>query len=142
MELAKILLINKLQDVAFLNLLQIISKLLTNFTCYEIDIENFEKTKLINSSLIPMAEYLIIHLEEIIFLIKSFDHKLLSQIISFPINLYKIYIYYKDENNHQNLNKYEKYFHFYMKFLFQEIRNLLEPFILRKIVKTLFEYQI
>ena len=142
LELAKILLINKLQDVAFLNLLQIISKLLTNFTCYEIDIENFEKTKLINSSLIPMAEYLITHLEEIIFLIKSFDHKLLSQIISFPINLYKIYIYYKDENNHQNFNKYEKYFHFYMKFLFQEIRNLLEPDIFSEIVKTLCEYQI
>ena len=107
MELAKILLINKLQDVAFLNLLQILSKLLSNFTCYEIEIENLEKAKLINSSLIPMAEYLIIHLEEIIFLIKSFDHKLLSQIILFPINLYKIYIYYKDENNHHNLNKYD-----------------------------------
>ena len=53
LELGKILLINKLQDVAFLNLLQILSKLLSNFTCYEIDTENFELTKLINASLIP-----------------------------------------------------------------------------------------
>ena len=142
LELGKILLINKLQDVAFLNLLQILSKLLSNFTCYEIANENFEKTKLINSTLIPMAEYLISHLEEIIILIKSFDHKLLSQIISFPIHLFKIYIYFQDENNKHNFNKYEKYFHFYMKFIFQEIRNLLDPDIFSEIVKALCEYQI
>ena len=142
LELGKILLINKLQDVAFLNLLQILSKLLSNFTCYELINENFEKTKLINASLIPLSEYLISHLEEIIFLIKSFDHKLLSQIILFPINLFKIYIYFKDENNKHNFNKYEKYFHFYMKFIFQEIRNLLEPDIFSEFVKALCEYQI
>lgn len=142
LELGKLLLFNKLQDVSFLNLLQILSKLLSNFTCYDSNLENFENTKIINSTLIPMAEYLISHLEEIIFLIKTFDHKLLSQIILFPINLYKIYNYFKDENNKHNFNKYEKYFHFYMKFLFQEIRNLLEPDIFSEIVKALCEYQI
>ena len=142
LELGKLLLFNKLQDVAFLNLLQILSKLLSNFTCYENDIENFEKIKIVNSTLIPMAEYLISHLDEIIFLIKTFDHKLLSQIILFPINLYKIYIYFKDENNNNNFNKYEKYFHFYMKHLFQEIRNLLDLDIYSEIVKALCEYQI
>ena len=89
-----------------------------------------------------MAEYLISHLDEIIFLIKAFETKLLSQIILFPLNLYKIYIYFKDENNKHNFNKYEKYFHFYMKFIFQEIRNLLEPDIYSEIVKALCEYQI
>ena len=142
LELGKLLLFNKLQDVAFLNLLQILSKLLSNFTCYEYSSENFEKIKIVNSTLIPMAEYLISHLDEIIFLIKAFEHKLLSQIILFPLNLYKIYIYFKDENNKHNFNKYEKYFHFYMKFIFQEIRNLLEPDIFSEIVKALCEYQI
>ena len=84
LELGKLLLFNKLQDVAFLNLLQILSKLLSNFTCYEYSSENFEKIKIVNSTLIPMAEYLISHLDEIIFLIKAFEHKLLSQIILFP----------------------------------------------------------
>ena len=142
LELSKILLINKLQDVAFLNLLQILSKLLSNFTCYEIDTENFELTKLINASLIPMAEYLISHLEEIIFLMKSFEHKLLSQMILFPINLYKIFTYFKDENNPNNFNKYEKHFHHYMKYIFQETRNLLEPDIFSEIVKAICEFQI
>jgi len=142
LELGKILLINKLQDVAFLNLLQILSKLLSNFTCYEIDTENFELTKLINASLIPMAEYLISHLEEIIFLMKSFEHKLLSQMILFPINLYKIFTYFKDENNPNNFNKYEKHFHHYMKYIFQETRNLLEPDIFSEIVKAICEFQI
>jgi len=142
LELGKILLINKLQDVAFLNLLHILSKLLSNFTCYEIDTENFELTKLINTSLIPMAEYLISHLEEIIFLMKSFEHKLLSQMILFPINLYKIFTYFKDENNPNNFNKYEKHFHHYMKYIFQETRNLLEPDIFSEIVKAICEFQI
>ena len=142
LELGKLLLFNKLQDVTFLNLLQILSKLLSNFTCYIEDINNFEKIKTINSTLIPMAEYLILHLEEIIYLIKSFDNKLLSQSLSFPINLFKIYNYYKDENNMNNYNKYEKNFHAYMKFIFQEFRNVLEPDIYSEINKLLCEYQI
>ena len=143
LELGKILLLNKLQDVTFLNLLQIISKLLSNFICYDINhIENFEKVKLINASLMPLSEYLILHLEEIIFLIKSFDHKLLSQSILFPMNLFKIYTFFKDENNKSNYNKYEKYFNFYIKYIFQEIRNLFEPDIFSEIVKVLCEYHI
>ena len=142
LELGKLLLFNKLQDVTFLNLLQILSKLLSNFTCYIEDINNFEKIKTINSTLIPMAEYLILHLEEIIYLIKSFDNKLLSQSLSFPINLFKIYNYYKDENNMNNYNKYEKSFHAYMKFIFQEFRNVLEPDIYSEMNKLLCEYQI
>ena len=142
LELGKLLLYNKLQDVTFLNLIQIQSKLLSNFICYNEDLDNFEKIKLINSTLLPMAEYLIIHLEEIVYLVKSFDNKLLSQSISFPINLYKIYNYFKDENNINNYNKYEKNFHNYMKFIFQEIRNLMEPDIFSEITKILCEYQI
>ena len=116
LELGKLLLFNKLQDVTFLNLIQIQSKLLSNFICYTDDNNtNFEKIKIVNSTLIPMAEYLINHLEEIIYLIKSFDNKLLAQSISFPINLFKIYNYFKDENNKKNYNKYEKNFHTYMK---------------------------
>ena len=142
LELGKLLLFNKLQDVTFLNLIQILSKLLSNFICLTDDNENFEKIKLVNSTLIPMAEHLILHLEEIIYLIKSFDNKLLSQSLSFPINLFKIYNYFKDENNKNNYNKYEKYFHFYVKFIFQEIRNLMEPDIFSEIIKIFCEYQI
>jgi hypothetical protein len=141
LELAK-LLFCKLQDVTFLNLTQLLGKLLSNFESCTNNNEDFEKIKLINSTLIPMAEYLIIHLEEIVFLMKSFDNKLLSQSISFPINLFKIYIYYKDENNYNNYNKYEKHFHNYMKFIFQEIRNILEPDIFSEITKILCEYHI
>ena len=142
LELGKLLLFNKLQDVTFLNLIQILSKLLSNFACLTDDNENFELIKLINSTLIPMAEYLIAHLEEIIYLMKSFDNKLLAQSISFPINLFKIYNYFKDENNKINYNKYEKNFHNYMKFIFQEIRNLMEPDIFSEITKIFCEYQI
>ena len=142
LELGKLLLFNKLQDVTFLNLIQILSKLISNFTCYTDDNSDFEKIKIINSTLIPMSEYLISHLEEIVYLMKSFDNKLLSQSISFPINLYKIYNFFKDENNLNNYNKYEKYFHTYMKFIFQEIRNLMEPDIFSEITKSLCEYQI
>ena len=141
LELGK-LLFSKLQDVTFLNLIQILSKLISNFTCFTDDNSEFEKIKLINATLLPMSEYLISHLEEIIYLMKSFDNKLLSQCISFPINLYKIYNYFRDENNANNFNKYEKYFHFYMKFIFQEIRNLLEPDIYSEFTKALCEYQI
>ena len=142
LELGKLLLYSKLQDVTFLNLIQILSKLISNFTCLTDDNNEFEKIKLINATLLPMSEHLISHLEEIIYLMKSFDNKLLSQCISFPINLYKIYNYFRDENNANNFNKYEKYFHFYMKFIFQEIRNLLEPDIFSEFTKTLCEYQI
>ena len=143
LELGKLLLFNKLQDVTFLNLMQIQSKLLSNFICYTDDNNSdFEKIKTVNSTLIPMAEYLITHLEEIIYLIKSFDNKLLAQSISFPINLFKIYNYFKDENNKKNYNKYEKNFHTYMKFIFQEFRNLMEPDIFSEITKLLCEYQI
>ena len=141
LELGK-LLFSKLQDVTFLNLIQILSKLISNFTCFTDDNSEFEKIKLINATLLPMSEYIISHLEEIIYLMKSFDNKLLSQCISFPINLYKIYNYFRDENNANNYNKYEKYFHFYMKFIFQEIRNLLEPDIFSEFTKALCEYQI
>ena len=55
-----------------------------------------------------MVEYLISHLEEIIFLIKSFDHKLLSQIISFPLQLYKIYTYYKTYKEMYYLRCYDR----------------------------------
>ena len=80
LELGKLLLYNKLQDVTFLNLIQIQSKLLSNFICYNEDLDNFEKIKLINSTLLPMAEYLIIHLEEIVYLVKSFDISKLYEI--------------------------------------------------------------
>ena len=142
LELGKLLLISKLQDVTFLNLIQILSKILSNFSCLTDENENFESIKLINSSLMPLAEYLIIHLEEIIYLMKSFDNKLLAQSISFPINLYKIYNYFKDENNKNNYNKYERNFHNYMKFIFQEIRNLMEPDIFSEFTKIFCEYQI
>ena len=142
LELGKILLFNKLQDITFLNLIQILSKLISNFTFCNDERGGYslEKTKIINWSLIPLAEYLVIHLEEIVYLMKSFDNKLLSQCINFPINLYKIFNYFKDDNKQRN--KYENNFHIYMRFIFQDIRNIIEPDIFSEVVKAMCEYQI
>ena len=152
-ELGKLVLFNKLEDVTFLNLIQMLSKLLSNFISIpsndlEEEIENesdpylsfYHKNKIINSVLIPLSEYLIIHLEEIICLIKTFDNKLLSQSILFPIHLYKIYNYYKDIFKTEN--KYEENFHVYMQFIFNEIRNVLDPDIFSEITKAICEYKI
>ena len=61
LELGKLLLFSKLQDVTFLNLIQILSKLISNFTCFTDDNSEFEKIKLINATLLPMSEHLISH---------------------------------------------------------------------------------
>jgi len=44
-------------------------------------------------------------LEDLLDLIISFDFKLLLEVLDFPINLYKIYNYYRDPNNPEK--KYE-----------------------------------
>jgi len=114
LELGKLLFFNKLQDGSFLNLAKMISRILSNFKCLP-DLST--KEKICNSVLIPLSEYLIINLEELINLMISFDNKLLVQSFNLPIDLYKIYNYYRDHNNPNK--KYEKIFHIYISYLFK-----------------------
>ena len=136
-EFGKLLFFNKLQDGSFLNLIKMISRILSNFKCLP---EISTKEKICNSVLIPLAEYLIINLEELVNLMMSFDNKLLVQGINLPIDLYKIYNYYRDRNNPNK--KYEKIFHLYMSFLFKELRNIVDPDIYSEVTKTLCEFKI
>ena len=137
LEFGKLLFFNKLQDGSFLNLIKMISRILTNFKCFPV---LSTKERISNSVLIPLAEYLIINLEELVNLMMSFDNKLLVQGINLPIDLYKIYNYYRDNNNPNK--KYEKIFHLYMSFLFKELRNIVDPDIYSEVTKTLCEFKI
>ena len=136
-EFGKLLFFNKLQDGSFLNLIKMISRILSNFKCLPVI---STKEKICNSVLIPLAEYLIINLEELVNLMMSFDNKLLVQAINLPIDLYKIYNYYRDNNNPNK--KYEKIFHLYISFLFKELRNIVDPDIYSEVTKTLGEFKI
>ena len=136
-EFGKLLFFNKLQDGSFLNLIKMISRILSNFKCVHI---LSTKEKICNSVLIPLAEYLIINLEELINLMISFDNKLLVQGINLPIYLYTIYNYYRDYNNPNK--KYEKIFHLYISFLFKELRNIVDPDIFSEVNKALCEFKI
>ena len=136
-EIGKLLFFNKLQDGSFLNLIKMISRILSNFKCLP-DLST--KEKICNSVLIPLSEYLIINLEELINLMISFDNKLLVQSFNLPIDLYKIYNYYKDQNNPNK--KYEKIFHLYISYLFKEFRNIVDPDIYSEINKALCEFMI
>ena len=136
-ELGKLLFLNKLQDGSFLNLIKMISRILSNFKCLP-DLST--KEKICNSVLIPLSEYLIINLEEMINLMISFDNKLLVQSFNLPIDLYKIYNYYRDSNNPNK--KYEKIFHLYISYLFKEFRNIVDPDIYSEVTKALCEFMI
>ena len=137
LELGKLLFFNKLQDGSFLNLIKMISRILCNFKCFPV---LSTKEKICNSVLIPLAEYLVINLEELVSLMITFDNKLLVQSINLPIDLYKIYNYYRDYNNPNK--KYENIFHSYMSYLFKELRNIVDPDIYSEVTKTLCEFKI
>ena len=137
LEFGKLLFFNKLQDGSFLNLVKMISRILSNFKCLPV---LSTKERISNSVLIPLAEYLVINLEELISLMISFDNKLLVQSINLPIDLYKIYNYYRDYNNPNK--KYENFFHSYMSYLFKESRNITDPDIYSEVTKALCEFKI
>ena len=137
LEFGKLLFFNKLQDGSFLNLVKMISRILSNFRCLPI---LSTKERISNSVLIPLAEYLIINLEDLINLMISFDNKLLVQSINMPIDLYKIYNYYRDYNNPNK--RYENIFHSYMSYLFKELRNITDPDIYSEVTKALCEFKI
>ena len=137
LELGKLLFYNKLQDGSFLNLIKMISRILSNFKCFPV---LSTQERIANSVLIPLAEYLVINLEELVNLMISFDNKLLVQSINLPIDLYKIYNFYRDYNNPNK--KYEKIFHLYMAYLFKENRNITDPDIYSEVTKALCEFKI
>lgn len=137
LELGKLLFINKIDDGSFLNLLKILSKLISRFQCFN---ELSTREKLINSIIVYLAEYLVSNIDELVDLIKSFDHKLLVQSIEFPIYLYKIYNYFRDNNN-PNL-KFERAFHKYVNYLFNELRNVVDPDLYSEFAKAICEFKI
>ena len=137
LEYGKLMFFNKLQDGSFLNLIKILSRLLNNFRCFPV---LSTKERIINSVLIPLAEYLVINLDELVRLMNSFDNKLLVQAINLPMDLYKIYNFYRDPNNPNK--KYEKNFHTYISHLFQELRNEADPDIYSEVNKTICEFKI
>ena len=110
LELGKLLFEQSVQDGAFLNLLKILQKIILKFQCFP---QISTKEKIINSIIVPLAEYLVSNINELLDLIQSFDHKLLSQSLNFPIALYKIYNFFRDLNNPNK--KFERICHFYLK---------------------------
>ena len=96
MELVKLIFDKKLLDGTFLNILKLINKMIERFSCFK-NLGTMDK--LINSIIINISEYLMLNLDDLIDLIMGFDLKLLEDILIFPINLYKIYNFYRDPNN-------------------------------------------
>ena len=137
LELGKLLFEQSVQDGAFLNLLKILEKIILKFKCFN---QLSTNEKIINSIIIPLSEYLISNINEILDLIISFDHKLLSQSLNFPIALYKIYNYFRDLNNPNK--KIERSFHKYISYLFKENRNIVDPDIYSEFLKTICEFKI
>ncbi len=107
MELVKIIFDKKLLDGTFLNVLKLVNKMIERFSCFK-NLSTIEK--LLNSIIISISEYLMLHLDELLDLIISFDLKIIEEIIVFPINLYKIYNFYRDPNNPE-----KKYLQVYFK---------------------------
>lgn len=137
LELAKLLFSSKLEDGSFLNLLKLLEKIISKFNCFK---QISTKDKLVNSIIVPVSEYLVSNIDELIDLMKSFDHKLLVQAVIFPVHLYKIYNFFRDANNPNK--KYERAFHRYMAFLFTEVRNLVDPELFSEFAKTVCEFKI
>ena len=137
LEFGKLMFFNKLQDGAFLNLIKMLSRILNNFRCFPV---LSTKERITNSILIPLAEYLVLNLDEVVNLVKTFDNKLLVQAINLPMDLYKIYNFYRDPNNPNK--RYEKNFHTYISHLFQELRNVEDPDIYSEVNKTICEFKI
>jgi len=96
MELVKLVFDRKLLDGSFLNLLRMLNKLIEKFSCMK-NLATIDK--LLNSIIINVSEALILNILEILVFIISFHLKLLDEVLIFPINLYKIFIFYRDPNN-------------------------------------------
>lgn len=96
MEIVKLVFNRNLLDGTFINLLRMLNKLIEKFSCMK-SLATIDK--LMNSIIINVSETLMINIHEILDYIISFDLKLLDEVIIFPINLYKIFIFYRDPNN-------------------------------------------
>jgi hypothetical protein len=136
LELAKLIFATKIEDGSFLNLIKILDTVISQFLCFK---NISTKEKIINSVILHLANYLLQNLEEILDLIMSFDHKLLLEITKFPVNLYKIYNFYRDPNNPNK--KVEQALHRYINFLFENLRNLVDAENFTVINKTITEYK-
>ena len=128
---------SKIEEGAFLNLLSILNKIILRFCCFK---NLTTKQRIVNSIIINLSESLIENLDEIIILMQCFDLKYIIDVINFPVYLYKIYILYKDPNSTNK--KYERFFMKYMRFLFKEIINIVDPEVFGIVAKTVVEYKI
>jgi hypothetical protein len=137
MELSKLIFMTKIEDGSFINLIKMLDKIICRFSC----LNNIStKERIQNSIIIPISEYLLQNIDEILDLIISFDYKLLLDVINFPINLYKIYNFYRDYNNPNK--KYERALHRYLNFLFECLRSVIDPEIFTVINRSVTEFKI
>jgi len=137
LELAKLIFYTKIEEASFLNLIKILDKIIQSFICFK---NISTKEKLVNSIIINVAEYLLLNIDEIIDLITSFDHKLLLEITCFPINLYKIYNFYRDTNNTNR--RIENSIHRYVNYLFSSFRCLVDVENFTVFNKAITEFKI
>jgi hypothetical protein len=137
MELAKYIFTTKIDEGTFLNLIKIMNSIISKFVSFK---NTSTKEKFVNSVIIFIANYLLTNIDEILDLLMSFDHKLLLEIIIFPINLYKIYNFFRDPNNPNK--KFENSFHRYVSFLFDNIRNIIDPEVYSKFNLSIVEFKI
>lgn len=121
----------------FLSIISILSKVTWEFIAFK---NLSTKEKLINSVIISLSETLIERLEELIIKINKFDFKIVLNALQLPINLYKIYIFYRDPENPNKL--YENLFHRYINFLFEKIDDICDPEEFSYFLKSILDFKI
>lgn len=137
LELSKILITNSLEKSTFLCLLNIFCRVISRFSCFEF---LNTKQKIINSIIINFSETLMTDLENIIELIMSFDIKLLLNSLELPIQLMRIYTFYRDPSNPNK--KYENIFHRFINFIFQNVAFIYDPEVFSAVNKCIIEFKI
>lgn len=138
-ELSSIIFTDKLNSNTCLLLLEMLSKITSKFTCFLSNIST--KEKIINSIIVNYSEKLVINLEYIVDILIVYDLKLLNyDSLSFPVQLYRIYIFYRDGNNPNK--KYENIIHKYITYLFSIISNVYDQDVFSSYLKTILEFKI
>ena len=121
---------------SFLTILSILTKIIWEFKAFK-NLSTIEK--LINSVIINISETLIERLEELILKINHFDLKVVLNGLQLPINLFKIYTFYRDPENPNKL--YENIFHRYINFLFEKIEDIYDHEEFSYILKSILDFK-
>lgn len=137
-ELASLVISDKVDISSFLSLTCILSRLLNRFNSYNLILT---KEKIVNSVLVSLAENLYFYLDEIINTLLSINIRLFNRNnMIFPINLYRIYIHYRDLSNPDMT--YENITHKYIVGLFKIVNSIYEPELFSYLLNTVIEFKI